>query len=215
MFVLTPLCSSFVNYVFLEFEFILFWLCSLMCNYGVKLAVLFLCPVTTKDTCIFILSLFLNCSRLFHVSWSFKWKNMFRNQSLAVFTNYMQTDFRIADVYTLPICSVLTAVEKRTLELRSGILRRNWRLKVPLPWGHRTESSVRRTTVETIETVWCLGQYCGKTMRFCDIGLHLTQWQFEINITVLTILLRRARTSHTSEMYHDWIECNTRLYNLW
>jgi len=39
---------------------ILFLLCSLMCNYGVALAV-FLHPVTSKDTCIFILSLFLNC----------------------------------------------------------------------------------------------------------------------------------------------------------
>jgi len=45
----------------LEFEFILFLLCSLICNYGITLAVLFLYPVTTKDTCIFILSLFLNC----------------------------------------------------------------------------------------------------------------------------------------------------------
>jgi len=43
---------------FLEFEFILFLLCSLICNYGVTLAVLFLYPVTTKDTCIFLLSLF-------------------------------------------------------------------------------------------------------------------------------------------------------------
>jgi len=52
--------SSFLNYVFLEFEFILFLLRSTICNHGVTLAVLFLYPVTTKDTCIFILSLFLN-----------------------------------------------------------------------------------------------------------------------------------------------------------
>jgi len=35
----------------LEFEFILFLLCSLICNYGVTIAVIFLYPVTTKDTC--------------------------------------------------------------------------------------------------------------------------------------------------------------------
>jgi len=44
--------------MFLELEFILFLLCSLICNHGVTLAVLFLYPMTTKDTCIFILSLF-------------------------------------------------------------------------------------------------------------------------------------------------------------
>jgi len=43
---------------FLEFEFILFLLCSLICNNGVTLAVLFVNPVTTKDTCIYTFSLF-------------------------------------------------------------------------------------------------------------------------------------------------------------
>jgi len=37
--------SSFLNCVYLEFEFILFLLCSLICNYGVTSAVLFVYPV--------------------------------------------------------------------------------------------------------------------------------------------------------------------------
>jgi len=45
-------CSQFI------FEFILFLLCSLICNYGVTLAVIFVDPVTTKDTCIYIFSFF-------------------------------------------------------------------------------------------------------------------------------------------------------------
>jgi len=36
-------------------------------NYGVTLAVLFLYPVTIKDTCIFILSLFFNCHYFMHL----------------------------------------------------------------------------------------------------------------------------------------------------
>jgi len=58
----TPLHSGFLYLRLLcqtlEFEFILFLLSSLICNYGVTLAVLCVYPVTTKDTCIFVLSLF-------------------------------------------------------------------------------------------------------------------------------------------------------------
>jgi len=52
-----------------------FVLCSLMCNYGVTLAVLFLYPVTTKDTCIYYLHIIIVFKLLlFHVSWSLKFK---------------------------------------------------------------------------------------------------------------------------------------------
>jgi len=54
--------SSWLNFIRSSicdyFEFILFLLCSFICNYGVTLAVLFVYPVTTKDTCICIFSLF-------------------------------------------------------------------------------------------------------------------------------------------------------------
>jgi len=43
--------------VLIYFVFIMF---NKLCNYGVTSAVLFVYPVTTKNTCIFILSLFLN-----------------------------------------------------------------------------------------------------------------------------------------------------------
>jgi len=46
------------QHLFIKYMFLL---CSFICNFGVTLAVLFLYPVTTKDTCIFILSLFSNC----------------------------------------------------------------------------------------------------------------------------------------------------------
>jgi len=47
--------------VFIQAIVSLYSTCSLICNYGVTLAVLFVYPVTTKDTCIYIFSLFLNC----------------------------------------------------------------------------------------------------------------------------------------------------------
>jgi len=49
--------SSFLNYVFYNLNLFCL-LCTLICYYGVTLTVLFVYPVTTKDTCIFILSLF-------------------------------------------------------------------------------------------------------------------------------------------------------------
>jgi len=67
-----------------------FLLCSLICNYGVTLAVLFLYHVTTKDTYMYLhIIIVLNCYCFMYLEVLNKQKNKISIQSLAIGGQYM------------------------------------------------------------------------------------------------------------------------------